>query len=533
MQSLDILNILPKLYVKKREKFTSTLGIFSGTFIILLSIGYIIFFVNEYLKKYDANIVFNEIGSFNPSLNMTNVPFIFKLTNTKGDFYSDQIITFTVQHWKFEKLSNGTPSITTLSYERCQKTKHFKGYEKFFIPYYEQMKIDTYYCLNLENYDLTINGLFGDLINGYSLINLYINECANNTKSNVTNCLAKDDIMKIIGDTNMFFRVSYIDFQIDHKNYSDPYFPYVRSENIQFSYKAKARVYYYLKNVIYKTDIGYFQREMEEDQFFMYDTFLLTYPSVTYQIPNAFGLFSFLISSKAAEFNRSFPKVQSLIANIGGLINGSTFLIRIMLHFFSKESIFIFYMNQIIKPKIDSIKKHNFYINSNNNNQINQEIISAKNNSAKINSNASNNIEINNININKNINLQKNENVFNSKAEKSPDLRIEKDPQEIPNLMHKVNEIVVNKKINFNSIQNDISDQKHSNSGAIDNLKNPEVIIKNNVNNKLKEKENSSMHYRSIENLNVFSNQNLIPYVNKKKELDIVDQVKLSKVLKM
>jgi len=351
LKTFDILNILPSLYIQKREKFSSTFGIISGFLIISFSIACLFFFIVEYFKKVDTNVVFNEISSFNPSLNMTKVPFIFKLTNTKGEFYSGRIITFTFQHWKFDKLSNGTPSITTLNYERCNKTKHFQNYENFFYNIYEQMKLDTYYCLNLDNYDLTINGLWGDLINGYSLINLYINECINNTKTNKTDCLPKDDIMKLIGDTNMFLRISFIDFQIDHNNYTNPYYHYVRSDNIQFSYKAKARAYYYLKNVIYNTDVGYFQQQMEKDTFFQYDTFMLTYPSVTYQIPNAFGLFSFLISSKAAQYDRSFPKLQTLIANISGLINGGILVLKFILHFFSKESIFLFYLNEVFTPK--------------------------------------------------------------------------------------------------------------------------------------------------------------------------------------
>ncbi len=143
----------------------------------------------------------------------------------------------------------------------------------------------------------------------------------------------------------MFLRISFIDFQIDNKNYANPYYQYVRSENIQFSYKAKAWVNYYLKNVIYKTDVGNFQQQIEEESFFQYDALMITYPSVTYKIPNAFGLFSFLISSKASQFNRSFPKIQSFIANMSGLVNGSLFFIKLFLHFFSKQSILLFYFN--------------------------------------------------------------------------------------------------------------------------------------------------------------------------------------------
>lgn len=504
IMNLDILNITPKFYINKREKFASTFGIFCGTFIILISISYIVFFVNEYLKRTEANIVFNEISSFSPSLNMTNVPFIFKLTNTKGDFYSEQIITFTVQHWKFEKLSNGTPSITTLNYERCNKTKHFQGYEKFFIPYYEQMKIDTYYCLNLQNYDLTINGLFGDLINGYSLINLYINECANNTKTNKTDCLAKEDLMKLIGDTNMFFRVSYIDFQIDHKNYSNPYFAYVRSENIQFSYKAKARVYYYLKNVFYNTDIGYFQRQMEEDSFFMYDTFLLTYPQVTYQIPNAFGLFSFLISSKAAEFNRSFPKLQSLIANIGGLINGSTFIFRIILHLFSKESIFLFYMNELIKPKITS-------------NKLNCLVTNNKNLKSDIDS-SQNNLKNYYINTLANVNKQNDVNLDAPNRERNPLSKVHRTLCEV-----KPSEVVIISSINknFDAMNSDV-ESKRQKENEKDNHNNrnfrpEELILKNNSNikNAAAEYENSNKLYlNSIKNTNIKFSSNVIldPY---------------------
>ena len=133
LKSLDILNILPSFYIQKREKFSSTLGILTGIATITFSIRIFIFFVFAFLKKDEANIVFNEISSFEPSLNITNVPFIFKLTNPRGDLYSERIITFTFQHWKFEKLSNGTPKSTTLNYELCNKTKSILKITKIFF----------------------------------------------------------------------------------------------------------------------------------------------------------------------------------------------------------------------------------------------------------------------------------------------------------------------------------------------------------------------------------------------------------------
>jgi hypothetical protein len=62
------------------------------------------------------------------------------------------------------------------------------------------------------------------------------------------------------------------------------------------------------------------------DKFHLFDKFDITYPNLTFQVPEAFGLFSILISNKGNKFRKSFSKIQKLIANIGGVIKGITLL---------------------------------------------------------------------------------------------------------------------------------------------------------------------------------------------------------------
>jgi len=390
LQLFDFLNVKPGLFLNKKEHYSSKLGIYIGLLTFITCFGFVIFFIDQYVKKDDRNVVFNEIVDFNHELKLTDIPFIFKLTNSKGKSYFQNITTFNFQHWIFPHESNGVPIVNDIPYEKCNVSKHLinSKYKNYFIG----IDFESYYCLNLEDYDLTINGTFGDMKKGYSYINLYLNECRNSSPSiynntiinfNETQCADKSEILKEIGDLTLYLRIAYIDFQIDHADYNNPSKPYLKSDAILFTYKSKSRVFYYFKDVFYYTDIGYFEKNNIMQPFFTFDNYHITYPQVKFLIKEAFGVFSILISDKGCEYKKSFPKIQTLIANIGGIIKGLTLIMELILHYFSKKSLLIYYANFLIdnndlknekNNKIEKIENNQRRFYKNYFNYQNQEI---------------------------------------------------------------------------------------------------------------------------------------------------------------
>jgi len=399
LRFFDTLNVSPKLYIKSRENYTTNLGIIIGIISFVGCFGFSIFFIYQFFQKEDGNVIFNEIIDFDHKFNMTRIPFIFKLTNSKGISYSNKIVNFKFQHWILPQNTNGVPIINNIMYEKCSLNKHLlkSKYKNFFT----NIDFESYYCLNINEYDLTIQGTFGDLNKGYSYINLYINECLvksiTNNNSNLNNglnqCSDKSEILKKIGDLTLYLRIAYIDFRIDHTDYINPYKPYLKSDAIMFTYKSKSRVFYYFKNVFYNTDIGYFEKNIKMESSNIFDEYQITYPQVTFQVPEAFGLLSILISNKGNEFKKSYPKIQTLIANIGGVIKGITLIFEFILQYISTKSMFIYLSNFFINSydfkknqnknigvtrksslKYHSFYKINFYKNSRNFNNSNNKL---------------------------------------------------------------------------------------------------------------------------------------------------------------
>lgn len=423
----DYLNITPRLYIKGRTHYSSSFGILMGIFCFFSCIGFSIYFIYEYFRKTEGNIIFNEIVDFPKELNFTHFPFAFKLTNSKGISYEQNIVTFQIQHWIFPPNSKGIPIINTIPFQKCDFKKHLENnkYKKYYNEDFE-----TYYCIDINNYELVLRGTFGDLLNGYSYLNLYISECKNHTTSDVNeknpnyninvtesnknissinngsnfygnSCLGNSEIGKQIYDSTLYLRISFIDFKIDHSDNNMPYKPYLRSDAILSTYKSKARVFYYYKHVQYMTDHGILGKEFIEETFYIFDNYHIEYPQVTYQVPEAFGLFSILISEKAFSFKRSFLKLQALIANIGGVLGGLKIIFEFIVRHISSKSIYLYLADNFLSsdpenfdinqklhlPKLFQMK--NFYNNNlhkyPNSNLDNHDVIQKQNNISSIN----------------------------------------------------------------------------------------------------------------------------------------------------
>lgn len=76
-----------------------------------------------------------------------------------------------------------------LRYEKCNISKHFTNYTKYIKP---QLESKFSYCVDTSN--ITLNVKYGDLTNGYSILNVYVNQCVYTTTKN--DCYDKTYINK-------------------------------------------------------------------------------------------------------------------------------------------------------------------------------------------------------------------------------------------------------------------------------------------------------------------------------------------------
>lgn len=144
----------------------------------------------------------------------------------------------------------------------------------------------------------------------------------------------------------MHLYLTYPDNEIDFKNTTNPFKPYLRTEDILFTYEAKnAYVYSFRKTILY-SDFGFvFEEEYDLDSYQSELTQSVTLYGSTFFIPEAYGTVSISMPIEATFHRRSYIKLQAIVANIGGVVNFVMLLAKINSVYFSSKFVLIEYVN--------------------------------------------------------------------------------------------------------------------------------------------------------------------------------------------
>jgi hypothetical protein len=162
----------------KGEKYYSTtpsfiLSLISMIVAIISSIYFIIF----YLSEDSMRVIYNQEERQIPVNDLTNMPILFSLkslngsTIPPGDFFNFNA--------KYVEISSKNDTSTgrlktvfktnSLRVEQCNSKKHLYGYDDLF----KDIDVESYICLSRNNYNLTLYGVLGDVIKGYSSLSIY------------------------------------------------------------------------------------------------------------------------------------------------------------------------------------------------------------------------------------------------------------------------------------------------------------------------------------------------------------------------
>jgi hypothetical protein len=239
-----------------------------------------------------------------------------------------------------------------------------------------RINITRYLCIPPGKYDTSLIGKYGD-VNPYSFINLSVNMCNNKTSNNT--CPTQAVLEPML--KSAFINLIYLDYEIDHKNFSNPLKPYMKSDSLSVNWDLNVRYFYYLKNFFYNTDVGFvFEENQPKNAYY----FSKNEPSV--QIKHGSALYpdvtiatmTFCRNYKSDFFYRSYPKFQTLIAKIGGVIQGLLIIGKTVALIITKNlflvDIFNLYIefdeeNDNLNKSSDSLK--NVLKNNNNKNTMN------------------------------------------------------------------------------------------------------------------------------------------------------------------
>jgi hypothetical protein len=348
---LDFFAISPKLYVFGQNSIGTKFGVIMSLLVCLAIFALSGYFAFTTFNRSSITLVYNQDSTIYPVVNLTDYPLTLSLLDNYGQLIPEQETVFnfylTVYNFLQYLDEQGNPQAKTfleeIKLEKCDINKHFGNYKSYFA---DAAEMSTKYCLPIGKYNITLYGVYGNLKNGYNFLDIFVNRCVNNSLTNPNNnCQDITYIQNTLA--NSYLQIGYMDYDIDNKNEILPNLLIQRFDIIPLSSTVYKRIFNYKKPVQYKTDHGYVFEDIQTDYFFQDDR-KESQVDLRAEGPFAgsFAEISILNSAKTDIYNRSYTKLQALLANVGGIIKGVMFMASIFIHMYSQKNLAITLFNK-------------------------------------------------------------------------------------------------------------------------------------------------------------------------------------------
>lgn len=337
-----------------KEKHQTLIGSIIGLSAIGAIFSVSVIFIINFLQKTQLTIIYNDDSNVMPVNNITRMPFMFGLFDALGNpINDDKVYYFQMKKFNYANAINadGQKRLTTTTQEikisRCSESLNTKDYSEYFPT----SSLFHFFCLD-QSVNLTLWGKFGDTANGFSMFQLYLNKCDNKTGGD---CMDSDVIDNMLD--SVYVSLLFIDNEIDNYNVTHPYKH--NEKGLVFSVSSLLLKRYYLKfqQVLYDTDMGIVFEDHETINFFTFNSYTsevdLKSAGLLTSSTNI-AAFTFENSSSVAYYYRSYVKLQTVLANIGGVIKGITTISAFISSVFTRKlayldisnSTFLFYKKE-------------------------------------------------------------------------------------------------------------------------------------------------------------------------------------------
>jgi hypothetical protein len=426
--NFDLFTIPISLSFKQKYQYRTFIG---ASLSILCFVFLMIFFIiklNQILKKSIFSITSNEFQNPKASIDFTNIPILFSLADNNGNskeldpkiFHFSVVLSEYVQDVEDNGNSHIIYKEKEIEIDRCDNLNDSIDFSEF-----SEYNISYFNCIKPYQ-NLTINGKYGDVINGYKSLKINLKKCNNI----IENCYDNKYIDSYIANTK--FLIAYLGNKNNFYNFNQKDIEKtVYSRSISLSPSLCKKVIYYTTLVKYELyDNLLLNNKKEKNYFINRDMFIEFNPTLDSEDPNEnniLAFFAFVYDGNMIEYTKKVEKIGEVISYIGNLFNIMLTILRIINNYISNKILFIdvfyqFFFDERFKKKPKNVHFDNsnaFLINnklnslkinsktqekSNNSNQIfNSVLLEDKSlNNINLNNSNNNNSNLNNSNNNKN-----------------------------------------------------------------------------------------------------------------------------------
>jgi hypothetical protein len=358
---LDIYSISPNMKINGKNSYNYMLSLTLSIFCIISSLIISIYFVIFFWQKRSVSIVYNVDSLEYPVNNITEFPITLYIYDSFGNPIpeQDKYFYFTARHWNYKVIRDekNNPKIVTnvtdIKMKRCDIDTDFGNYKQYFL---NTPDLNYKYCVPPNSLNMTLYGFLGDVGRGNGFITFFVNKCINGIDGK-KDCYELEKIDSTLTVVQMEF--AHLNYDIDHSKIDDPRVLTRKIDMYQLSSTIFKRITKHISSVNYATDYGNILEDIYNVKFFLDDRDEIEYDFRKEGIKKSSFSSIFLVSSsKTQKYKRSFTKLQGLLANIGGFINGIFILGKIISALLSKN-LLTFVLFDLVFNKSDKIERLN------------------------------------------------------------------------------------------------------------------------------------------------------------------------------
>jgi hypothetical protein len=348
----DKLSAEPKLNIKGKERYVTNIGAVMTILSYSLILSLAIYLFVKFVQGQGVNVVFyTKTGVEKYSMDLNKSPFLFKLQDQNSKEVNPRMLNITIglnvlnlTDMSLKKINLKKQKFSTKLYNDSFSLAFLKKPEyKDYIPYYESFSVPV-----IENNNFS---LIYDVYSISSSIVLTVNECQNSTSFN--NCYPKADIKKYLEDNRIkltYMIPAHFLYIFDYKHPLDESLIDRNIElkgDFEYTYNDKYKI------IFFDSDAGLFLEDVISRTGYKYDTEFSdkSVALIKNDNPDYLKIILEINNLETDYYLRTYPKLQSLIAEVEGISNWVFYVTTFISIFFSEKPMNLEIFNNTIKVK--------------------------------------------------------------------------------------------------------------------------------------------------------------------------------------
>lgn len=322
----DFLGRTQMFTISKKNSFQTFIGSVLSIIIVILMTYFIFYFGLQVIQRKKTNVITITYHDPDPKqTNLTSDTFAFAIGLQNPDYslyINESIYTINLTLFTAIREGEGIEKNILIPIELIPCSK----YTFEILPeYFHLMNLDNLYCLNTSA-NIYLKGGFGQ--SQWTYLNFEFNKCINSSLNN-NSCVSQEEIDSRLegGYIGMFMT----DINVIPSNFHNPTSYYGKNVFTTFSGTQYLDLWVYLNRIELNTDNGLLLNSIKKKEFFGLDNYRETRD---YRSGNNFLTVKLGMSLTRNVYERSYEKLQTIAADIGGIMKLCMVVGEVIAYFF-------------------------------------------------------------------------------------------------------------------------------------------------------------------------------------------------------